>query len=63
MHMGNGVFETKVLGELGRIRKTLAELKEEFEGHILSEEEKARIDAALEDKKKGRLLGAKEVFG
>lgn len=45
------------------LRSEMSSLKEAFEDHILTEEEKEMIDSAAKAKKESKLFTSKEVFG
>ena len=68
--MSETIFEKQLMGKLENMERNITSLKNEVDyirEHIedskLTEEEKKLLDEALEDRKKGKLLSSKEVFG
>ena len=68
--MSETVFQQQVLGKLENIEKNINSLKTEvdyimeyIEDSKLTDEEQKLLEEALEDRKQGKLLSSKEVFG
>jgi len=68
--MSETVFQEQVLGKLESMEKNINSLKREvnyiveyIEDSKLTEEEQKLLKEALEDRKQGKLLSSKEVFG
>lgn len=55
--------EQELKKELAELRQEVFRLKEEFDDHILTDEERTLVDEYLEAKKRGKLLTHKDVFG
>jgi len=68
--MRETVFQQQVLGKLENIERNINSLKTEvdyimeyIEDSKLTDEEQKLLEDALEDRKHGKLLRSKEVFG
>ena len=68
--MRETVFQQQVLGKLENIERNINSLKTEvdyimeyIEDSKLTDEEQKLLEEALEDRKQGKLLSSKEVFG
>ena len=68
--MSGTIFQQQVLGKLENIEKNINSLKTEvdyimeyIEDSKLTDEEQKLLEEALEDRKQGKLLSSKEVFG
>ena len=69
-YMSGTIFQQQVLGKLANIEKNINSLKTEvdyimeyIEDSKLTDEEQKLLEEALEDRKQGKLLSSKEVFG
>jgi len=51
-----------VMQRIDKMNRDITLLKEKFEDHFLSDEEKIIIDEAMKEKKEGRLVLESEIF-